>query len=87
MKPIPNYKNFSTKGIEEAYDNVENYMFFKNLENIKNHIDFLLSLNPQQVDMILKNGHGWAVDHMATSKDDIEEVSDFLRTEVKNTNQ
>ena len=31
------------------------------------------------VDMILSNGHDWASDHIATSKDDIEEVYNFLK--------
>jgi hypothetical protein len=29
------------------------------------------------VDMILSDGHDWANDHIATSKDDVEEVKNF----------
>ena len=56
----------------------ENYMFFGNLETIKSAIDALLEMDPDEVDSILQDGHNWAVDHVATSKDDIQEVADFL---------
>jgi len=56
----------------------ENYMFFQNLQTIKAAVDSMLQMDPSQVDRILKEGHGWAVDHIATSKDDIEEVAGFL---------
>jgi len=32
------------------------------------------------VDSTLTDGHGWAVDHIATSKDDVAEVCDFLKS-------
>lgn len=57
----------------------KNYMFFSNLETIKNAVDSLLSMDKKQVDKILENGHAWATDHIATSKDDIEEVANFLK--------
>jgi hypothetical protein len=64
-------------------DNVQNYMFFGNLETIKRHAEMLLALNQQQVDEILKNGHDWAEDHITTCKDDIEEVCNFFQNETK----
>ena len=60
----------------------ENYMFFGNLKTIKRCIDLLLEMDESKVDEILSNGHAWADDHIATSKDDIEEVLDFLLNEV-----
>lgn len=59
-------------------ENKEHYMFFQNLKTIKDQIDELLTLNPNMVDQILSDGHDWAADHIATSKDDIAEVYDFL---------
>lgn len=56
------------------------YMFFQNLKTIKQAIDAMLELDPKQVDGILASGHDWAEDHIATSKDDIEEVYNFLMT-------
>ena len=31
-------------------------------------------MDKNEVDKILSDGHGWATDHIATSKDDVEEV-------------
>ena len=56
------------------------YMFFENLKIIKQMIDDLLKLDEKMVDGILASGHDWAEDHIATSKDDIEEVHNFLMT-------
>lgn len=60
----------------------ENYMFFGNLKTIKRCVDLLLEMDETQVDEILSNGHAWAADHIATSKDDVEEVLNFLINEV-----
>jgi hypothetical protein len=54
------------------------YMFFQNLKTIKDAIDEMLQLDEKAVDNILSKGHDWASDHIATAKDDIEEVKDFL---------
>jgi hypothetical protein len=53
-------------------------MFFGNLQTIKRLIDEMLEMDEAKVDAMLSNGHNWALDHMATSKDDIEEVFNFL---------
>ena len=59
-------------------DNDTNYMFFGNLKIIKKYVDAMLQMDPQQVQHMLSDGHDWAADHVATSKDDIQEVGDFL---------
>ena len=59
-------------------ENKDNYMFFQNLKTIRDAVDEMLSLDPAMVDMILSDGHDWANDHIATSKDDVEEVKNFL---------
>ncbi len=56
-----------------------NYMFFGNLETMKRMIEDLMRMDPKQIDEILKNGHEWAVDHIASSADDIQEVYNFLK--------
>lgn len=58
-----------------------NYMFFGNLESIKRMVDELVEMNKSQIDSILTNGHAWAVDHIASSLDDIQEVYNFLKGE------
>ena len=57
------------------------YMFFENLKIIKNAVDEMLKLDDKMVDGILASGHDWAADHIATSKDDVEEVYNFLMNE------
>lgn len=56
----------------------KNYMFFSNLRVIKNNVEQILAMDPKEIDALLEDGHGWAVDHIATSKDDIEEVYGWL---------
>ena len=63
-----------------------NYMFFGNLKIIKKHVDAMLQMDPEHVQEILSNGHDWAADHIATSKDDVEEVAGFLMNEVGQDN-
>lgn len=61
----------------------ENYMLFQNLASIKRSIENILKLDPSKVDELIKDGHGWALDHLATSKDDVQEVSDWLMNELE----
>ena len=70
------------KEIKEHQEN-ENYMFFANVENICRMCKEILEMDRESVDQILSDGHGWAVDHVATSKDDMEEVYGFLKTHKK----
>lgn len=67
-------------GMNEDHNETENYMFFANLSNIKRMCEEILAMDPGKVDSILLDGHGWAVDHVATSKDDVEEVYGFLKS-------
>ena len=65
------------KSIKEEKDN---YMFFQNLKTIKQAVEEMLVMDPNMVDTILSNGHDWANDHISTSKDDVEEVHNFLKS-------
>ncbi len=64
------------KGLKE-HQETQNYMFFGNLQTIKRLVDEMLEMDESELDNILKE-HNWALDHIATSKDDIEEVFNFL---------
>jgi hypothetical protein len=64
------------KAIKE-HSEEENYMFFSNLETIKRLVDELLKMDRAEIDTMLKE-HDWASDHITSSKDDIEEVFDFI---------
>ena len=63
-------------------ENTDNYMFFESLKIIKNAVDEMLTYDPMMVDAILNDGHDWANDHIATSKDDVEEVYNFLKSKT-----
>ena len=76
LKKFEEYK----RNLNES-DEAPHYMFFGNLKTIQKDINMLLSLPEDQVAMILANGHDWAADHIATSKDDIEEVANFFSGE------
>jgi hypothetical protein len=64
------------KGLKE-HQETQNYMFFGNLQTMKRLVDKMLEMDESKVDEILKE-HNWALDHIATSKDDVEEVFNFL---------
>lgn len=74
-------------GDDGCNSNNSNYMFFGNLKTIKKYVDALLQLDPKHVQEILSNGHDWAADHIATSKDDVQEVGDFLMNEMQHDNK
>ena len=62
---------------------MQNYMFFQNLKTIQHAVEELLNMDPAQIDAMLSNGHAWAVDHITTSTDDVEEVYHFLTSNSK----
>ena len=61
----------------------ERYMFFSNLEQMRRQCDLLLDLDHDMVESILENGHDWAQDHIAESKNNLDQVFDFLMNETK----
>ena len=61
----------------------ERYMFFSNLQQIRRQMDILLDMNPQMIGDVLEDGHDWAQDHIATAKESIDQVFDFLMTKEK----
>jgi hypothetical protein len=66
------------RSMKENCGETSNYMFFGNLKTIKRLVDEMLEMDEAKVDAMLSDGHNWAVDHIATSKDDVEEVFNFL---------
>ena len=83
MKHLKEFSSYASQSEMTENAEMQNYMFFQNLMTIKDSIDMMLSLDPMKVDAILTDGHGWAVDHMTTSADDIQEVSNFLKNTIK----
>jgi len=65
------------KALKEHDGGTQNYMFFGNLKTIKRLVDKMLEMDEAEVDAML-NEHDWASDHITSSKDDIEEVFNFI---------
>lgn len=71
------------EALEEGHEHdVTNYMFFANLETIHRLSGALLQMDTHQIDQMLME-HDWASDHVATSKDDIEEVFNWVSSNKK----
>jgi hypothetical protein len=68
---------------EQEEPETDRYMFFSNLEQIHRQTGILLKKDPEMISGILENGHDWAQDHIATSKESIDQVFDFLMNEEK----
>jgi hypothetical protein len=60
-----------------------NYMFWQNLKTIHHASGELLEMNQQQIDEMCANGHAWAVDHISSSADDVEEVYHFFEANIE----
>jgi hypothetical protein len=63
---------------------LKHYMFFSNLKIIKEKAEELLSMDLAKIDQMIEDGHDWASDHIATSKDDVEEVYNWIKGNVDN---
>jgi hypothetical protein len=61
----------------------DRYMFFSNLEQMKRQCELLLEIDHEKIHSILENGHDWAQDHIATAKESMDQVFDFLMNETK----
>lgn len=58
------------------------YMFFGNLEQIQRQAGLMLNMDEEKIASILENGHDWAQDHIATAKESMDQVFDFLTNET-----
>ena len=86
MPSIKKYEEFlnKKKGLtNEGHSEMQNYMFFSSISNMRRMCDEILKMDPKKVDSLLSDGHAWATDHIATSKDDIEEVYGFLKSSME----
>ena len=62
---------------------LENYMTFSNLEQIRRQADMLLSMDHGTIDKIIQDGHDWADDHISEAKNNMDQVFDFFMNEMK----
>ena len=73
--------NIIKKVLREEEHGSSRYMFFSNLQQMRRQCDLLLDLDQEMVESILENGHDWAQDHIATAKESIDQVFDFIMNE------
>jgi hypothetical protein len=62
----------------------DRYMFFSNLEQIRDQANELLKYDRNKVEQLLDNGHDWAQDHVASSTESIDQVYDFMKNNFNN---
>lgn len=66
----------------EVYENHEqgitNEMFFNDIYSMYEDVSELLEMDSNQIDSLLSDGHGWALDHVATSTNDVEHIYHYL---------
>ena len=78
------------KIIENQTNNDGTYMVLSNLLQMKNDIETILHYKHHEQFVNLVTGeHAWAGDHISTSKDDVQEVANFIRGyfDQKNINE
>jgi len=75
---------YESKRLRE-HQETENYMFFGNLETMKNMIDELLQMDESKIDAILSE-HDWASDHISVASENLEHVYNFLKNHGEPSN-
>ena len=75
---------YESKSLKE-HQETENYMFFGNLETMKNMIDDLLQMDKSKIDSILSE-HDWASDHISVASENLEHVYNFLKNHGEPSN-
>lgn len=81
ISKMPPYDEDEDNLFEQEEPETDRYMFFSNLEQIHRQMGILLEKDPEMISKILDNGHDWAQDHIATAKESIDQVFDFIMNE------
>jgi len=68
---------------ESHEEGSDRYMFFSNLEQMKRQCEILLEKDRGMIEEILDNGHDWAQDHIAESKNNMDQVFDFMMNHIE----
>lgn len=73
---------------EEHITEKGTYMVLQNLQQIMDDIQIILKYKHHSMFPKLVTGeHAWAGDHITTSKDDIEEVANFIKLQIEGDNE
>jgi hypothetical protein len=81
MEDLKKIIKLQLKNLVEEVDGRDDgtYMIISNLEQMKRDIDKILSYKDSPYfHKVVTGDHAWAGDHITTSKDDVEEVSNFV---------
>jgi hypothetical protein len=81
MEDLKKIIKLQLKNLVEEVDGRDDgtYMIISNLEQMKKDIDKILSYKDSPYfHKVVTGDHAWAGDHITTSKDDVEEVSNFI---------
>jgi hypothetical protein len=70
-----------------AEQELENYMFFSNLKQMKRQIEMMMEMDPAMINQIIQNGHDWADDHISEAKTNMDQVFDFFKNEMDKESQ
>ena len=73
--------------LEESEEEINRYMFFSNLKQIRRQAGLLLDMDQTMIERILDNGHDWAQDHVAEAKSFLDQVFDFFMNETKKSSE
>lgn len=77
MKLTDILKEFEMSPENQVHNEVPNYMVMQNVKLMIKHLQEISEMNEDEL-LSIMDEHPWAVDHLTTSKDDIEEVYNFL---------
>lgn len=65
---------------QQSPDNQQNYMFFRNLNLMKDMLEEICNMDAAQIDSMLTDGHDWASDHIASATENLEQVFSWLKS-------
>lgn len=82
------FKTLVAGKLEESHEDLQNYMFFSNLESIKRKCESILAMDFKKIDELLnEGGHDWAADHITVAKENIDQVESFLVGQFEDAHQ
>lgn len=79
---VRNFLTIELDGANISEDHSGNYMFFANLKSISEMCEEIISLDSNEIDNLLNNGHDWAEDHISAAKENVQQVYDFIKTSL-----
>jgi hypothetical protein len=79
---IKKFEQFETNNnVDNNVDKeMDNYMFFANLENICRMVTEIMEMDQDEIDTMLTEEHDWASDHISKSKESISHVYHWLKS-------